>query len=75
MSFASIIYIPLCVPAPLSSLGFVKRFLVRLRVCTHPLIPNPAPGAGTFNAIIDRGQGPKLITSPDGVDWTPRPAI
>jgi len=45
---------------------------VRLGICNHPQIPNPSPGAGTFNAIIDRGQGPEVFSSTDSITWTLR---
>ena len=72
MSFISAVFIPLTIPVPLSSLGFVKRFLVRLGICEHPRIPNLAPGAGHFVAVVDRGQGPEAFVSTDSITWTLR---
>ena len=72
MPFTSVIFIPLTILAPPSSLGFTKRFLVFLGICEHPRIPNPAPGAGRFVAFVDRGQGPEAFVSTDSITWTLR---
>jgi len=75
MTWISIKYIPLRVTAPLSSLGVIRRALIRLRICSLPKIPNPDPRAGSFITVTEEDVGVTHKVRTDGHHWTSEPLL